>query len=254
MKSSALAALLFVPTLLFSSSFSRAFDIQFSTEEGYPADNAPLNDTPAGKPVWHTSDGGFIVNGKEKSITANPAGDAATALLATPISLAPGQSATISADFEFASPDLSAPAGDAGIHVPSISLGASPNALFQGVISLLLGHFSWSTSELSLQANPGGQAVHFSAGDLGIEGTGKLSDRLRLTIELTKGASASEWSYQVTLLNVTKNLAVGTISASDVTVPQTLQDSPNVYLNLNRGTSADAGGPASVRFFAVSAH
>ncbi len=254
MKSPVFAALLSVPVLLFSSSLSRAFDIRFSTEEGYPPDNAPLNATPAGKPVWHTSEGGFIVNGKEKSATANPAGDAATALLSTPIPLAPGQTAIISADFEFASPDVSLPAPEAGIHVPSISLGSSPDTLFQGTISLLLGHFSWSGNELSLQANPGGQAVHFSAGDLGIEGSGKPSDRLRLTIELTKGKNASEWSYQVTLLNVTKNLAVGTISASDVTVPQALQDSPDIYLNLNRGTSADAGGPASVKFFAVSAH
>ena len=253
MKSPTLPALL-VPALLFSSSLFGAFDIQFSTEEGYPPDNAPLNGTPAAKPVWHTSDGGFTVNGMEKSATANPAGEAATALLSTPIPLAAGQTATISADFVFASPDLSATAPEAGIHVPSLSLGSSPDALFQGVISLLLGHFSWSTSEFSLQANPGGQAVHFNAGDLGIEGPGKSSDRLRLTIELTKGASASEWSYQVPLLDVTKNNVVGTISASDVTVPQTLQDNPNIYLNLNRGTSAEAGGPASVKFLAVAAH
>lgn len=254
MNSSPLAALLFAPAFLFSISLCEALDIQFSTEEGYPPDNAPLNGTPTAKPVWHTSDAGFVVNGQEKSATANPSGDAATALLATPIPLTPGKTATISADFVFASPDLSTPAPEAGIHVPSISLGSSPDALFQGVISLLLGHFSWSNSELSLQANPGGQAVSLSAGDLGIEGAGKLSDRLRLTIELTKGSSASEWSYQVTLLNVTKNQVVGTISASDVTVPQTLQDSPNIYLNLNRGTSAEAGGPPTVKFLAVSAH
>ncbi len=243
-----------LPAIVFLALAGRglgALEVQFSTAEGYPASAAALEGTPAEHPAWHTTPDGFQVDGAAKQAIASVKGESATALLATPIPLAAGQTITITTEFQFAGLDPDMTLGENGIQGPGLGLGASSSALFQGVFTILLGRFSWSNGEYALQVNPGGNTAHFSAGDLGIEGQGKLSDRLRLVLELTKGGSAQEWSYQASLYNVTKDGPVGRITGESIASPQEFYDSPNLYLNLNRGNSAETGGPAAVTFFGI---
>lgn len=242
-----------VPSVLLALSLGpvSALEIQFSPAEGYPANSSPLNGTPAGKPVWLTSPEAFSVDGTRKAVEANVKDDSATALLVTPIPLAAGQTVAISADFQFAGLNKNAAGAEGGIHGPNIGLGASSTELFQNVFGILFGHFAWAEDDYTLQVNPGGKAVHFSAVELGLDGRKELSDRLRFTLEITKGDNSSDWRYQVVLFNVTRDVEVGSFSGSDITTPQEFYDSPNVYLNLNRGSSEETGGPAAVTFFSI---
>src|SRR5690606_13020273 len=121
----------------------------------------------------------------------------------TPIPLAAGQTVTVSADFQFMGLDNFLASPGAGIHGPSIGLGASHSELYQNVFSILFGHFDWAESEYTLQVNPGGVAAHFPASMLGLNGRATLSDRLRFTLELTKGENPIDWQYHVVLFNVT---------------------------------------------------
>lgn len=243
--------------ILFSALFTLAaaratgWDIRFSTDEGYPAEIAPLNGTPGGSPVWLTTSGGFTVNGTEKKITANPEGETANALLQKPIPLAPGETVAISVEFQFAGLDWETAGGTASIHGPGIALGASPEKLHQTVFGVLFGHFPWADSEYVLQVNPGGKFASLSGGELGLEQAGKPGDRLRYTLELTKGNSANEWRFVLTLHNVTKDSEVIHIEGTDIETPQEFFDSPDLYLNLGRGNAAQTGGPASVTFSSI---
>lgn len=237
--------------LALSLSQLNAFEIQFSSAEGYPATPSPLNDTPASKPVWLISPNAFSVDGTNKAITANVTGEAATALLATPIPLAAGQTVAVSADFEFMGLDESAAGAEAIIHGPSIGLGTSSSRLFQNVFNILFGHFDWAQEDYTLQVMPGEKAAHFSASTLGLSGGGTPSDRLRFTLELAKGENPSDWQYHVILFNVTMNVEIAEFSGFDIVTSQDFYDSPNIYLNLNRGNSEATGGPAAVTFYSV---
>jgi len=239
--------------LLVTIAGASALDIQFSTEEGYPAETSPLNGTPKGAPVWRTSpEDGFLVNGTQKFVTTSPASASGTALLTSPIAIAMDQTVTISVDFECSGVSLEDDIPEGGIHLPNIAIGTSNQAFYQGALSVLFGHFSWANGDYTLQFNPGNQFSTFNAGDIGVDGPDDPSDRLRFILRITKNAEPQGWDCEVTLLNVTTNLSVACVSAQVANLPKEFRTSRALFLNLNRGSSPAEKGPSTVKFFAVS--
>lgn len=222
------------------------FDTHFSTAEGYSADLLALNGQPANHPVWSAS-GGFMVHGAKAVAIPGLEGDASNALLTEPIPLAPGETVAITIEFQFSGLDLEdSERAEKGIHGPGVSFGSTPGVLFPTDMSISLGHFGWAQSDYTVRVNPGGLPANFSSGELG-----SPEDRLRYVIELTKGTTASEWMYAVTLTNLNTGFEVVNTAGGPLQTSLEFFKSPHFFMALGRGAGQGAGGPAFVHFYGV---
>lgn len=224
---------------------------EFTTKAGYPTPSTSLEGTPLNAPLWTVSSStngpGFFVDGAAGFVSANPAGDSASAAMTKPFPLTSGKTLSVSLLFQFEGVDVES---QENILLPGIYLGTSPK-FFQFAGGITLGHFPWAQSDYVLQVHEMSKGLaKFMASDLGIVEAGKLSQKLRLTLQLSKGASPDDWSYDVSLDNTETNTNIAHLSGK-ASLPETVFDAPALFFHLQRGSSKATGGAALIRIHRV---
>jgi len=246
---SLLAGALVCAALLFSQQ-SFALTINFTTDEGYSATETTLNGEPSSSPKWHAHDS-WLVNGTAGMLDTNRgySSNNLAAIYESTRAISQGQTVSVSVDFQFAGLGGNS---STSRYVFSAALGTGSNPAtaftsnFGKVIVARLGNASNYVMYFATDVNGYTGAKSFTPASIGDNGVlDDLTDNLRLTLSMTKGASASNWAVDLSLTNLNTETVVATSSLTDVSTSEAFY-TDDLYAMMATLSSNNNGGPSSL--------
>ena len=230
---------------------SQAVTMNFSIDEGYSSSESVLNGQPSASPQWLAHDS-WLVNGSEGILDTNRgySSGSLTAVYQPAGSIAQGESIRVSVDFQFAGLGGNS---SASRYVFSTAIGTDSNP------STAFGH-NFGKVILARLENASNYVIYFSTDTAGYSGAktiapsaigdsgtlDDMTDNLRMTLTMTKGSSASDWTVELSLTNLDTSIVVATATLTGVSTSEAFYASHELYALFATLTSAQNGGPSSL--------
>jgi len=223
----------------FSSLATQAAPVEFTLAEGYL--NGALSNQPSPNIQWKTVSGGlsFYVDSSDAGQLMVLTNQSATqyGVWQTPANFSQDAGNTYYIDFNFEQSPTATTATLIGLTYFTNAISGNSN-----VRAFFGRNTATDQYRIGFYQNNGSPATssawNIAGSVLGINsGSGdNLSDQLRLSYTLTRGATASEWSAKVTLKNLTTNTIVGTINIPSFTSSAAFHSDTSLYPALNSET------------------
>lgn len=235
-----------------SSILGQAAPVEFTLDEGYL--NGSLSNQPSPTIQWKTVSGGlsFYVDssGTGQVMVLTNQSSTQYAIWQTPVDFSQSASNTYSIDFSFEQSPTATTATLIALtyFTNAISGNANVRAYFgrnAATDQYRIGFYQNSGSPATSSTwNLAGSSLglNSSTGD-------NLSDQLRLSYSLTRGATASDWKALVTLRNLTTNAIVGTLTIPNFTSSAAFHADTSLYAAL----SSEAIQTGSLSSFNITA-
>jgi hypothetical protein len=238
---------------------AQAVTIDFTIAEGYSPSAGLLNGQPTDSPEWLAHDA-WRVNGTSGIAFANRgyASNNVTAKYQRALASSVGTAVSVSTKLQFAgigdSADVTSTKFIYTLMLATSSAAESTSPNFVKAILARQGGTDNYQFYLVSDANPYAGAKFFNINAIGDDGTpGDLTANLQMTMSMTKGASATDWDIEVTLVNLDNSTTVATISLSDYATSTDFYTSNSLYGGFYAGNSAVNGGTTELNISEFSA-
>ncbi len=228
----------------------QAATVNFSTEQGYSSTKSVLNGQPAASPLWLASASYSVTASSGSGVVVSDRGYSSSNLAAVyqaPVSASVGGSIGLSLDFQFAGVGSANSASARYFATIDLAASSSLTAATGATDNAKLILFRNANSSnyqiyFATELNGFNASSGFSLASIGDNGTvGDLTDNLRLSLTMTKGASNTAWTVTASLLNLDTSTTVATLNLTGMGTSSTFYNAASIYGGLNSG-SAYSGG------------